>query len=103
MYGIQFGQLARNGPIEKTAELFVEHGKSLNYSVEKLPDEPWESHFRKLLQPFPGRKYLFGSAFAFTDQSDIGESLRDIWHKVQDEMQGRDLWTPIAHPDVCRP
>lgn len=105
LHGILYGQLHLNGAPHETALKLIRHGKGLNYGVggedyvlpnppglapQRAFGEPWPAYFRRILAPFDQRKGIFLSAGAFTDESGVGHSLRQMWHDAQDEVLGND-------------
>jgi len=83
LYGIEYGQLHLNGPVEQTVRKFIDHDKALN-SPGKESHESWSDYFTRLVGLLDHRKYIWTGAWAFTDEKETGKTLLENWHEIQD-------------------
>jgi hypothetical protein len=84
LYGIEYGQLHLNGPVEQTVRKFMARGKALN-PPGKQSHESWSDYFARIIGLLDRRKYFWAAASAFTDEKEIGETLLEKWHEIQDQ------------------
>ena len=99
LYGIEYGQIHLNGPVEHTVRKFIAHGKALN-APSKESHESWSDYFTRVLGLLDHRKYTWVTAWAFTDEKDTGETLLKKWHEIQDRNTFRGKSLPVGQSAV---